>query len=440
MGSFNSTFNSSVFNANTDSLELQTLLHHSYDPEHKYYLRVKSHMSWSTFVELLGEPAADWIACKQCARTWEYLSTLSDGIGQPVIFRDRMSVYPEYAWNAIAVFKESFRATDYSDSIVYYPPKSQTYDGINFGTETSGGHIHLFLESHLHPTDDKTQFILDKYQRIIRVVLTHLESTAKHPKSQWSADFFNQASESTYGTYTDEIVTFCLNMARKIKNNSARMLRPALIEELDLLCVTLDNDLDEQELLKTVLHVIKVFRRRATIKYSVRETIFRNFILDPYADKSTYEWPTISTYAERIVAIGLHECLWQINSMDDEDDSNIESVIHKTCIMMNVTVDHEQPLQYKLHLFGLALREYVDGKPIIMGENQHRLQVLYYSMTGNVQSMPGLTTTESFAVMFTDSSTDLPCEILAGFLDTPLGSNETETLHNALYNFTNKSS
>jgi hypothetical protein len=171
--------------------------------------------------------------------------------------------------------------------------------------------------------------------------------------------------------------------------------------------------------------IIKIFRRRAGIVYSPREMIFRNYILNSEAVKTTFKWPTKSTFAERIVAVSLHNALYK-----DKDT-------HISCLMMNVPYDADQPRQNRRHALGLALRAYINEEPIKLGTNQHRLQVLYYNAIGNWKSMPGLTTTESCAILFIDDGgLELAGEVLAGFLGTPLGVNQTETLYKAIVEFT----
>lgn len=431
--------NSAVFNSDVESLDLQTLLHHSYQPSSNYFLRVKPHLSWSAFVDLLGSRAADWAACKACKRTWDVVSTLSDNMGQPVIFRDSLSSYPEFASAAIIVFKEIFRSTEYTDEIMFSPPAVVTNDGSNFGTETSGGHIHLYLESKLIQGKDNKE-----RQRVARIALEHLERTATHPKSKWSAAFFKKASQMHYGAYTEPIQDFCYSMMHQmhVVKSSPRMLRVCLLREIVKLC-DLIQESEHLNLTSTLINMIKVFRRRSTVDYSVREILFRNFILDETVNKKTFKWPAKSTYAERIMAIGLHNGLYNNKDM------------HMCCLLFNIPYDTELPLQDKRHAFGGALRAFLNGTAIGLGTNQHRLQILFYNMTRNWRSMPGLTTMESAAILFIDDDSsqvlgskqtktngglEMAGEVLAGFLGTPIGDQQVETMYRAIVDFTNKTS
>ncbi len=434
--------NSSVFNADIETLELETLLHHSYEPSSQYFLRVKPHMSWSAFVGLLGSRAADWATCKSCKRTWDVVSTLSDNMGQPVIFRDSLSSYPEFAAGAIIVFKELFRSTEFTDDIVFSPPANVTNDGSNFGTETSGGHIHLYLEANLSQSEDNKD---KERQRAIRVALEHLERIAAHPKSQWSSAFFKKASQVHYGVFTEPIQDFCYSMMHQmhVVKSSQRMLRVCLLREIVKLCDAIEMQ-GKFNLMSTLIHMIRVFRRRSTIDYSVREILFRNFILDPKVNKNNFKWPVKSTYAERIATIGLHNGLYNNKDM------------HMCCLLFNIPYDPELPLQNKRHAFGAAMRAFLTGAPVGLGTNQHRLQILFYNMTGNWRSMPGLTTMEASAILFIDDDSnqvigskqkrkktyglEMAGEVLAGFLGTPLGDQHVETMYRALVDFTNKTS
>jgi hypothetical protein len=424
----------SVYDTSAETMALRALFHHSFKPEDGYYLRLKPHMTWAAFVNMLDKgdndmECAAWTACSLCRRTWEYMSTLSDIYGQQVIFRDSLTVYPEFAWKAITAFKESFRFTPYSDNIVFYPPDHITDDGVNFGREQSGGHIHLYFESNLEVLNNEQVALANTYQRAIRMGLEHLERTANHPKSRWSAEFFAKAADSNYGGFTDAIVRFCSNMSQKMHliEQNARMLRPSLIAELEIMCFASSEVTSEDELNERIFHIIKLFRRRAAIDYSVREVIFRNFILNSQAEKSTFKWPTKSSFSERLVAIALQNALYK-----DKD-------AHLACLMLNVPYDNDQPRQNKRHALGLALRAYINNEPINLGTNQHRLQVLYYNIIGNWKSMPGLTTTESCSILFIDDDElELAGEVLAGFLGTPLGVNQTETMFKALKEFTSK--
>jgi hypothetical protein len=384
-------------------------------------------MTWKQFIDLMGPKASDWAQCSQCSKTWDTVSTLSDTKGQPVIFRDSSVVYPDYALEAISAFKASFRATEYTDKCIYMPNENAVNDGVNFGRETSGGHVHLYLESNLKPLDEEEQEMSRDRQHIIQVALRQLELTAKHPKCKWSPEFFRKAAQANYGGFTAIISSFCSRMINgmDLVQVSPRMLRPTLIDEINVLCASLEPGYNSEQLLHIVQQLIKIFRRRAGIELTPREAIFRNFVLNSKANKKTFQWPTKSTYAERIVAISLHNALYT------DKDTNI------SCLLLSIPYEHDLPQQVRRHALGKALRAYLTGGPIGLGTNQHRLQVLYYNMIGSWVSMPGLSTVESCSILFIDGSNiELAGEMLAGFLDSPLGKNQIETLFNALVSFT----
>ena len=424
---------------NRVQLNLQTLLHHSYELDYNmsdfcYFLQVKPHMTWKQFIELMGPEAQDWVNCSQCAKTWKLVSTLSNTKGQPVIFRDSLVVYPEFAVPAITAFKASFRSTDYTDKVVYLPRHNGKSDCVMFGHEESGGHVHLFLHANLpslgsncSSTDEEDDDVERVLQQIVRVGLRQLELTANHPKCKWSPEFFKKAAQSNYGCFTPVIRDFCNSMisGMEIVKDHPRMLRALLIEQILIFCEEFKQMHDVEDLMQVIIQIIKIFRRRAAIEFTPRETIFRNFILNSKAEKNTYDWPTKSTYAERIVAISLHNALYT------DKDTNI------SCLMLGIPYNHEAPAQLRRHALGKALRAYLSGGPIYLGTNQHRLQVLYYNMIGSWISMPGLSTVESCSILFVDGSNlELAGETLAGFLDTPIGNNQIETLFNALVSFT----
>jgi hypothetical protein len=428
MGAMNSS-------SNTYNLELQTLLHHSYVPEFGYYLHIKPHMTWAEFIRLLGPTGAEWADCTQCRRTWEIISTLSDTKGQPVIFRDSMIVYPEYAHEAITKFKESFRSTEYTDNMCFYPAAKSFNDGMNFGRDYTNGHVHIFLESNLPElTDDQRESVWE-HQRMVKMVLPQFEQMS----SKWSPAFFKKASQSNYGRYTDVIKSFCTRMISNmdIVKVSPRMMRPLLIQEINTFCSMYEDTEDWQDAIR---QLVKMFRRRSCIDYTPRELIFRNFILNSETDNRSYEWPVKSSYAERIVAIGLH------NALFTSKDTAVSCMMMGVSLIppaqsQNIGYEAEVTPQYRQYALGKALRAYLDGSPIMLGTNQHRLQVLFYNITGVWQSMPGLSTVESCSVLFMDRSDDflgfsMENEILAGFMGAKMGKSTDETLYNALVAFT----
>lgn len=406
-------------------LELQTVLHHSYIPEYGYYLQINPHMGWTEFTEMMGEPVAEWVKCTQCRRTWEVVSTLSDTKGQPVIFRDSLNVYPEYAHAAITKFKDSFRSTQFTDKICFYPHAKSFNDGMNFGRETTDGHVHLYLESNLPELDDTQKDITVARQRMVKLALPQFESMSV----DWTAASFKKAAQANYGCYNEVIKDFCLRMSNNmdIVKSSPRMLRPLLIQEINLFCASCDSEDD-------IRQIVKIFRRRSRIEYTPRELIFRNFILPKHSDADVYEWPVKSSYGERIAAIGLRN--WLHKQTDEE----------VSCLIMGISpssprsMDDDQ--EYLNYALGKALRLYLEGGAIGLGTNQHRLQVLFYYLTNIKKSMPGLSTVESCSLLFMDEGEGVidgvsDSAVLAGFLDAPMGVTKAETLFNALVAFTN---
>ncbi len=414
-------------------LELQTVLHHSYVPEYGYYLHVKPHMAWSAFTELMGE--SEWGKCTQCRRTWDIVSTLSDTKGQPVIFRDSLNVYPEYTHDAITKFKESFRSTEFTDKICFHPHAKSFNDGMNFGRETTDGHVHLYLESNL-PELDKEQLVTTvSRQRMIKLLLPQLEAMSV----DWTPEFFKKASQAKYDSYGgashDNMVLkdFCSRMANSmdIVKASPRMLRPLLIQEINNICACYDNEDDVRQL-------VKIFRRRSRIEYVPRVLIFRNFILPKGdIDAGSYEWPTGFTYSECIAAISLR------NWLHTQKDAAV------SCLMMGIAppISTDDKEDYEHYALGKALRMYYEGVRIELGTNQHRLETLFYYLTNNMKSMPGLSTVEACVLMIMSgdetpgktkglSDSTNSATMLAGFLDAPIGQSSDETLYNALVAFT----
>jgi hypothetical protein len=256
---------------------------------------------------------------------------------------------------------------------------------------------------------------------------------------KWSPAFFKKANQANYGRYTEVIKTFCTQMIGNmdIVKSSPRMLRPVLIQEINKFCSMYEDTEDWHDAIR---QLIKMFRRRSCIDYTPRELIFRNFILSSDADKASYEWPVQSTYAERIVAIGLNNALFTNNDTAISCLMMGVSLIPSTQ-MQNVGYDAVPTPQYRQFALGKALRAYLDGEPVMLGSNQHRLQVLFYNMTGIWQSMPGLSTVESCSVLFMDEAEKddgimIESEILAGFMGAKMGKTTDETLYNALLVFT----
>jgi len=253
------------------------------------------------------------------------------------------------------------------------------------------GHKHLFLESNLNSYD--RQLKLDNLrQRCVRNILPLLESAMF--KDEWSKNYFSNAletPEANFGEYCFILKEFSQNMLATVDCGvrNSRLIRPRLIKEIINMCQILIGttilfgvDRFDDEIISKLTAAIRIFRKKSQVAYNTRETIVRNFILEANADPSKYSWPKASSYKERIVAIILQGAIFYGGGDDDERNHDWGRLC---CRLMGFDYENNT---------GTALRAYSEGKEIVLGTNQHRVQALFYNMINDKRSMPGLTTEE----------------------------------------------
>lgn len=418
-------------------LEMQTLMHHSFNPKDNLYLIVDFTMSWEEFISFMPSNVHCWMQCSQCIKTWRTISSLADDQGNSVLFRDNILVYPDWSREAISAFKRIFRSIKYTGDVLYRPKNLKSNDGVNFGREYSGGHEHIFLESNLNLNLNlnlqEEDELLKTRNNAIAKCLHSLETQSEKWLKTGFHSYFKQASNADYNSFTSILKVFCLNMAERvlyITEFSKRLLRPALILELITMCKTYEAiGLQGPNLIDTMILTIKTFKLRANV-CNKRETIFRNFILNVDDDLvKSFVWPDNTYLREKIAAISLK------NSLLHFKDITI------SCKLMGISVSENETtcdtsVVWK-EASGLALKAFLKGDEIHLGYNEHRLNILYHILTQEVNhKILKLTADEEFLMYFSSKFLeDIANPIVSGYF-TCSDVNEVTMMHNTLVKFT----
>jgi hypothetical protein len=435
------------------SLEMQTFMHHSSNPVENLYFKVDFTISWKDFVSFLPEEYHCWINCSQCYRTWKTISTLADDKGQSVLFQDNILVYPEWSRPAISHFKSIFQTVKYTDDVVYYPENLVSNDGVNFGREYSGGHEHFYLETNINLGECEQRIFLAQNTKSLLVpyqedyietianrksaIMKGLHSIEKQQDKWFNVGlhtYFKQASTANYNIDDSDILkTFCLNMADRVKNItelSSRLLRPALILELQNMCFKFEQSgLRGESLTEELLLKIKIFKLSANIFLPARERMFKNFILNTKQEVFDFIWPDNTSWQEKIACIALKNAL------------NYNRDVKLSCKLMGITLRARKPQEFNDDTLaeeglGKALSAFIRKESICLGNNNHRLNILYNCLALNTQKMLKLTTDEQFFIHFSSSYLEdiLSSSVCAYF--NCLHDDKDTMMHNTLVNFT----